>query len=277
MGSVSGMKLCISTLACPAWTLEQIIETTAANEIAGIDFRGIGPEIDISKLPAFNEELPTTLENLHRHNLTMPCLNTSVAVVAPAPERWEMMLEECRRYASLAEKTHTRFLRVFGGAVPKGMTREEARLLGQRHLRQLMKITHAFGCRILLETHDSWATSAQVLELIHEFDPADVGVLWDVEHPYRRGEAMLDTAVGLGKYLAHIHVKDSVPADGKSIPKLLGEGDLPLRDFVAALKHVGYDGWICLECEKRWHAEAPEPEASIPQFAAYIWELWGAA
>ena len=85
----------------------------------------VGHEIDVTKLPTFDAELDASMELLHRHGLEMPCLNTSIALVTPAPERWEMMLAECHRYARLAERSGAKFLRIFGGAIPKGMSRGE--------------------------------------------------------------------------------------------------------------------------------------------------------
>src|SRR5438874_2029465 len=108
------MKLCFSTLVCPSWSLGQIFEQAEKFGIKGIDFRGLGHEIDITKLPAFGAELDSTLSELHRRGLEMPCLNTSVTLVTPASERWQMMLEECERYARLAERTRTPYLRIFG-------------------------------------------------------------------------------------------------------------------------------------------------------------------
>jgi sugar phosphate isomerase/epimerase len=264
------MKLTISTLVCPKWTLPQICETAAANGIEGLDFRGLGDEIDITKLPHFNEGLTETLAMLKLHNLQMPCLNTSISLVTPAPERWQMMLEEAQRNASLAEKTRTRYLRVFGGAPPKEMSRDEAASLAQRHARQLIKICAGYGCMPVVETHDAWTFSSQLLELLHEFDPDEIGILWDVEHPYRSGEKPIDSFNGMKRFIRHVHFKDSVRIDNKNSPRLLGEGELPLKEFVQILRDGGYDGWICLETEKRWHAEAPEPEVSIPQFAQFM-------
>jgi sugar phosphate isomerase/epimerase len=267
------MKLTVSTLACPKWSLDQIIDSVAAAGIEGIDFRGVGDEIDITKLPAFNEGLKETLRKLRAKNLQMPCLNSSITLVTPAPQRWQMMLQEAQRTASLAEKTHTRYVRLFGGGVPKEISREQGLILAQRHLRQIIKICSTYGCTPLLETHDDWSTSAQVLGLIHEFDPNDVGVLWDIEHPFRKGEAPADTYAALKRFIRHVHVKDSVRIEGKNSPRLLGEGELPLKQCYALLTGDGYDGWLCLETEKRWHAEGPEPEQSIPQFAQYIKSL----
>lgn len=273
MSTVNRMKLAISTLVCPQWTLRQIVEAACSNGIGGIDFRGLGSEIDVTRLPDFNEGLIETLSMLKMRQLQMPCLNTSVTLLTPASARWEMMLEEALRTARLAEKTQTPFMRIFGGAVPKDMTRGQALNLAQRHLRQLLKICSGFGCMPLLETHDDWATSSEVLEMIHEFDPAQVGVLWDVEHSWRGGEQPSETFAGIRRYLRHVHFKDSVRIAGRNSPRLLGEGELPLRQCYAVLRDGGYDGWICLETEKRWHEEAPDPSVSIPQFAAFMRSL----
>jgi sugar phosphate isomerase/epimerase len=268
------MQLCLSTLACPTWTLPQILAACQQHHIHGIDFRGIGDQIDITQLPPFTSELDATLATLRATDLSMPCLNTSITLVTPAPDRWQMMLDECQRYATLAARTNTPYLRVFGGSVPKDLSRDEARSLAQRHLRQLIKITRPHRCRPLLETHDAWSTSDECLELLHEFSPDDTGVIWDLEHPYRRGELPEITATRLAKYIRHVHAKDSTRAGAAYHAKLLGQGDLPLPQSFAALKSIGYDAWICLETEKRWHPTAPDPEQSLPQFADYMRTHW---
>ena len=264
------MKLTYSTLASPSWSLDQIIQHASANRVSGIDFRGIGAELDITQLPAFNADLSTTLQQLRDHQLSMPCLNTSVTLVTPLESKWETMIAETKRYAALAAKTQTPFLRVFGGAVPTGMTREQARQLGREHLQQLIDICDSYGCKPLLETHDAWTVSSAVLELLGDFTPAQTGVLWDLEHPWRSGESPANTAAALGDRIQHVHIKDTIRRDGKSRPVLLGDGELPLGDCFSGLKSIGYDGWICLETEKRWHPEGPEPEVSVGQFAEYM-------
>jgi sugar phosphate isomerase/epimerase len=269
------MKLCFSTLACPQWTLPQILEACSENGIEGVDFRGLGAEIDLTRHIAFTMELEATLEEFRRRKLSMPCLNTSVTLVSPSPERWAAMLEECHRYAELAGKTGTKWIRIFGGAAATGMTRDEALMMAQRHLRQLVKICKPFGCTVAIETHDDFIRSDDMLALLHEFDPADVAVLWDMEHTFRAGEALEDSAQSLRRYLRHVHLKDSDRVDGKNVPKLMGEGNLPIARFIDVLRGVEYDGWLCLETEKRWHAGAPEPELSIPQFGRFMGELLG--
>jgi len=208
----------------------------------------------------------------------LPCFNTSVTLLSPSPRGWDAMLDEALRYATLAGRTGTRFLRIFGGCAPSELTQEHARMMAQRRLRQVVKVCKPHGCIPLLETHDDWTTSSKVLELIHEFDPTDVGVIWDLEHPWRAGETPASTAQGLGRFIRHVHVKDTTYPNGKRQGMLLGQGSVPLEECAAALAGIGYDGWYCLETEKRWDSASPEPGESLPQFAEFMrerWNMWG--
>jgi sugar phosphate isomerase/epimerase len=265
------MKLTISTLVCPDWTLEQVVEACAAAGVAGVELRGLGAEIDVTRLGAFTWGLDHTLERLRAKGLEISCYATSVTLLSPSPQRWQEMLDEAHRYARLAAQTRTPFIRIFGGALPKGADRSAVLPVLRRHLRQIVKMCRAHGATPLLETHDAWSTAAAVRELLHEFDPAEAGVLWDVEHTTRAGEAPGDVAEALRPYIRHVHLKDSLELDGKKVPKLLGEGDLPVADALRCLRAIGYGGWVCLETERRWHPDlAPAPEVSIPHFVAYM-------
>ena len=270
------MRLAISTLACPDWTLEHIVDCCIANGIGGIEFRGLGTEIDITRTSSFTGGLARTLALLNKHKLQLPVFATSVTLVSPGPERWQDMLDEAHRYAELAGRTSTPFIRIFGGGVSNGIAEAEALSMARRHLRQIIKICKAQGVTPLLETHDAFATAAAVKQLLHELDPAEVGVLWDVEHTCRQGETPGDTAESLGRLIRHIHLKDSV-ADGtsttprKSLPCLLGQGELPLAEILKAIGAMKYQGWISLETERRWHPEtSPRPVESIPHFVRYM-------
>jgi len=264
------MKLCFSTLACPAWDVRQMIDLCVSHRIGGIDFRGIQTQIDTTIAAEFTKELDSTIASLQHNNIALPCFNSSVTLVTPAPLRWQQMLEEAQRTAALSEKTGTRMMRIFGGGIPKEISREEALNLGQRHLRQLVKICKPAGLRPVVETHDDWRSSQHMLELVHEFSPDEVGVLWDIEHTIRVGEAPGDTVQSLARYLQHVHVKDAKLSQEPRVNVLLGEGDLPIRECIQALKAIRYEGWFSLETEKRWRENAPEPEISIPQFAEYM-------
>src|SRR3954463_6618655 len=99
------MKLTISTLACPDWTLAQIVEACVAAGIGGVDFRGLGGEIDVTRLREVSLDLGLTMALLNEHGLRIPCFNTSVTLISPSAQRWQEMLDEAHRYAQLAGRT----------------------------------------------------------------------------------------------------------------------------------------------------------------------------
>jgi sugar phosphate isomerase/epimerase len=210
------------------------------------------------------------LKLLKQKHLSMPCLNTSVTLMTTGIVKWTAMVEEAQRCSRLASRTGTKFLRVFGGGIPTGMQRETARKIVSEHLAELIAVCDPNGCKPLLETHDDWTLGDELLQIISSFDASEAGVLWDLEHPWRNSESPMETATKLAHRIEHVHIKDTVRREGKSIPMLLGEGEVPIAECMDALASIGYTGWICLETEKRWHPEGPSPEQSVPQFAEYM-------
>ena len=104
-------------------------------------------------------------------------------------------------------------------------------------------------------------------ELLRLVDSPAFGVLWDFHHPYRMGESPADVLDLVGDRLVLVHVKDA-RRDGDSwqlVP--LGEGEVPYVESLVALRDAGYDGWVSVEWEKRWHPELDEPEVALPQHA----------
>jgi len=91
--------------------------------------------------------------------------------------------------------------------------------------------------------------------------------IWDVHHPYRLGESPVDVVRALGTRIHLVHVKDARRSgdDWELVP--LGEGEVPVREGLAALAAAGYDGWLTVEWEKRWHPELAEPELALPREA----------
>ena len=50
---------------------------------------------------------------------------------------------------------------------------------------------------------------------------------------------------------------------------------VPVRDSVTTLVRRGYDGWVSIEWEKKWHPQIAEPEVALPQHAKLLREWVG--
>ncbi len=264
-------RLTISTLVCPSWPLETILERAAAVGVQGVDFRGIQQNVDHTTLPAFSTQVDKTVALLRGRGLEAPCMCSSVALMTPDPLKWAGMLEEYLRYLKVADAFGSPFIRIFPGRTPADMSRDAATVMARQHARQLASLAKSHRAKPLLETHDDWGASAEVIQLIDDCDPDAFGVVWDVRHTWAAKELPQQVIATLGPRLKHVHVKDSVMRDGREVPALLGEGIVSVRESLIALRDANYDGWICLETEKRWYPEvAPVPEESLPQFVAFV-------
>jgi len=268
------MKLSFTTLGCPEWSLDQIIDRASEYGFDAVDFRGLNGEMNIYKLPEFTDRRQETVASLRDAGLEVSCFSSSVQVF---PERsLEANLEEIRQYARLCQEFGTRYIRVFGGKI--GDTpREEAIRMAVRHFRQMADIAREYDVKLLLETHDDWTACQYVRAVMEQVDSPSVGVLWDVHHPYRTiGEQPEDTWEALGPWIEYTHVKDSFVTGSDPLRFrycLAGEGDIPLREICTLLRSKGYQGFYTLEWEKKWHPELEEAETVFPHYVQFMRSL----
>jgi sugar phosphate isomerase/epimerase len=181
---------------------------------------------------------------------------------------------ELRQFLQLASDWEAPLIRVFGGGLlADGRARRAQLEAAARVLEEAAPAAERLGVAIGVETHDSFSASAVVAELLTLVDSAAVGAVWDSHHPHRMGERAADVWASLGPRILLAQVKDARPdparADGWQLV-LLGEGEVPVRDMLALLSDGGYQGWISVEWEKRWHPEIAEPELALPQHLAIL-------
>jgi sugar phosphate isomerase/epimerase len=92
--------------------------------------------------------------------------------------------------------------------------------------------------------------------------------VWDSHHPHRMGERPAEIYQNIGRRTLLAQVKDARRADAREDGwqlVLLGEGEVPVREMLRLLAAGGYEGWISVEWEKRWHPEIEDPQVALPQ------------
>lgn len=264
-------KLTFSTLCCPEWDLESILDHAATFGYSAVDFRGIGATLDVTTLPAFAGEGAATRRMVESRKLTVACLCSSIRLLEPDGRKWIAFLDEFMRHLRAAELFGTPIIRIFPGEAPAGVPLDEVLGVARHRLLQLTRMAGKLGARPAVETHDKgWMRASQAIRLVDAFDPRDVPLIWDVRHGIRDGEAWATSLEIVRDRVASVHVKDSKFAEGKEVPTLIGEGALPWVDVVKVLDGIGYAGWYCLENEKRWHPAAPNPLDILPQFVEWM-------
>lgn len=253
------MRLAFTTLACPSWSVEQVAENARAYGYEGVELRLLdGEVIDPGLAVSERNRVRTVFRDA---GLPIIAVDSSIRVASGQ----DGVDEDLRRFVELASEWESPLLRVFGGA-PDGLAGDEALARAAGVLEKAAPRAAELGVKIVLETHDSFASAAYVAGVLSQAPNPAVGVLWDTHHPYRMGETPEQVWDLVGPRVWHVHVKDARRrADGGWDLVLLGEGEVPVAGAIEVLRRQGYKGWLSVEWEKKWHPEIPEPEVALPQ------------
>ncbi len=268
------MKICFSTLACPNWTLPQVVRMAVRCRYDGLELRFLEGEDSLWKLAAFQGSgLNTTKALLHDNGLTVACVGTSCRFHFSSASERQRWIDEGKRMAELAAQLGSPGIRVFGDKIQPGASRDETRCWIAEGIRHLAEEVEWSGVGVWLESHGDFASSAETLRTLHDAGTSNLGVVWDPANAFSDGgEDPVAAAENFGGALRHVHIRDLDYVRGKWHPVLTGEGKFPLRDMVAELQRLNYDGFCSFEWEKKWRPELAEPEIAIPQFAAWFRE-----
>lgn len=269
------MKLSFSTLGCPDWSLREILAIASDLGYNGIEIRGIADEIYAPKVAALQgEALENTMAKLKRAGLSVPIL-TSGAYIADNPDS-EASEFEIKDYVMLASKMGVKYVRIMGEKTPGPNGTEQFDLICEKY-KEFCEFAQGFGIDLLIETNGILADSKRMKTLMEKTGAPNMGVLWDIHHTYRFfDETPAETVGNLGKWIKHVHVKDSVKGRNGAITYMLnGYGDVPIDEAYRELKSIGYDGYYSYEWVKRWSRELAEPGVAFFKYLSYMRELSG--
>lgn len=263
-------RLAFSTLACPEWTFEEAVAAAARFGYEGLELRLLDGELLGHDLP--EGEILRVADGLAGASLDMVCVDTSLRI----SNRSDDFVAQGEAYLRLASRWDAPFIRVFGGDPAKGLGGDGLDTAAEQ-LTSLIPAARELGVVVLVETHDVFAESRPLKALLERVDSPQVAVLWDLLHPWRVGEEPSETLGLLGDHIELVHIKDGVRLpDGQASLRMLGEGDVPTAAILRLLEQRGYEGWLCVEWEKKWHPELAPAEQALSRHAEELRSLLGA-
>lgn len=263
------MKLSFSTIACPEWDFYREI-FSAAKDLGynGIEIRGIGKDLYAPDMPLFaKEQLSATKKALKDANIEISCLASGASLGAKGEK--ESALIEVKEYIDLAEKLGVRYVRVMPTSNPYP---DECDI---EQIKELYKELAFYGASKnvtpLMETNGIFCDTKLLKEFFEEINESNIGALWDINHPVRYNkETAAQTITNIGQYIKYVHIKDSIEENGKTVYKLVGKGDLPIKEVVSGLQKLGYNGYLTLEWVRRWNKNLEEPGWVLPYYISYM-------
>jgi sugar phosphate isomerase/epimerase len=263
------MKLSYSNLACPEWQFERTVEAVATYGFDGLEVRLFDGEV---VTPAISRQSRKRAETALRHTGTkVAALGTSLQLTSGYNRAFAADLE-------IAQQWGAPLLRLYGGPLPEAPgARAEALQRAAARLVEAAPVAGRYQVRLAVETHDDFSSARPLAELLAQAG-GSAGAVYDSYHPHRMGERPEEVIELLGPLVWHVQVKDAIRLAGEDNWQLvpLSQGEIPVQETVALLSNLGYQGWLSLEWEKKWHPELAGPEQALrPQ--ADLLRLWMAS
>ena len=130
-------------------------------------------------------------------------------------------------------------------------------------LRPAIDRAERYDVTLLLETVGYLANTQHVINIINRFATGALGAAWNVRGSYfDGGESAEQTIQTLGAYINYVRLGDR--KGGVNV--LLGDGDLPVKEFLNALRALNFEGYLCAD----WNDEVRDPDIVLTHFSSYL-------
>ncbi|MEO6187868.1 MAG: sugar phosphate isomerase/epimerase family protein [Ginsengibacter sp.] len=263
--------LAFSTLGCPDWSFEKILNFADEYGYDGIELRGILRQLDLTKCPEFNskENILASRKLIAQKKVKIIDLGTSARMHYADPVLRKKNLDEAKRFIQLAEQLSCPNIRLFPGDFPPEQERDETLDLIVKGLRELGDYASNAGVNVLLITDGGVVDSSNTIEQIMQgAGLPNVGIGWDVSNMwFNTNERPADVYEKLKKYIRIIHVKDQKLVDGKRRCELMGNGGTPIFETLDAMAKDGFKGYYSFEWLKYYYPDLAGPEIALTDYA----------
>ncbi len=266
--------LSFSTLGCPDWTFQQIVDFDSSHHFQGIVVRGILKHLDLTQCSEFSKQnIASTLRLMEDKNLHFVNLGSSCTLHFPESAERRKNIDEGKRFIDLAQQIKCPFIRVFPNNFPKDQEKDATMDLITKGLLELADHAKESNVSVLVESHGDLVFVADLEKVMKAAEHPHTGMVWDITNMWiKTKESPAMAYEKLKKYIRHTHIKDAKLVDGKIQYVRLGQGEVPIMEAVDALAKGSYSGYYCFEWEKLWHPEIEAPELAFVDYAKVMTE-----
>ena len=259
------MKLSFSTKGWHGRSFDDLCDMAEATGFSGIELHNINGPLFTDRDGAFyGHAAAATKRKLYDRKLSIPCLDV---LSDPCSAKLDDAKDEISRCLKIAGELGIPMLRVRTDSTDAAEAREKtARLIGA-----VLPEAEEQGVTILLETSGVFAKTEVLRDILEQFASDRLAALWEVAEAYLVGGEEPEAVVrNLGAYVRHVHFSDITRQKDGFTHVLMGEGEIPFRDVMRALRSVNYDGFLSLVWDPAWCPELDDMEIVLAQFEGYM-------
>jgi sugar phosphate isomerase/epimerase len=254
--------IAFSTLACPNWTAEQVIERASAYGYDALEWRG-GPSGHIR--PDLTAARLADVRRLQKQaGISAVAVTAYTDFVAEAADVRQASLDALRRHCDMAAELGAKYVRAWVGKLPPGATHADVYERAAEGLAAAAEYAETVSVIVALEPHDDSVRPASIAPLLERIQHPALGAVWDIGNAYSAGVSPAEGLTVLGPRIGYVQVKDGRGRGETWQLTALGAGEVPLADAIRRLLATGYTGGLSVEWEWTWHPELDPPEVALP-------------
>ena len=237
------MKIAFMTFSCPELAFDAVLDLARRLGYDGIEPRAEAAHQHGVEVAADARQRATFRDKARDAGIALCCLATSRTYADPA-ERTPT-LDATRALIDLAADIGAPRLRVFGGQIAKGLSRQDGIDCVAESLLAVADHARARGVTICLETHDDWCDPDHMAAVLSKANHDAIAVNWDIMHPVlSAGRTMAEAHATLRPWIRHVHVHDGRKDGDKFTFLPIGEGLVDHDSAMALLADDDYDGFL---------------------------------
>ena len=241
------MKLSFTTGGWP-YSLEECMNLAREMQYDGL-------EISAGSLDIFERSgAPLSSARLHETARALNEASLSISAVQ-AEENWTA--EEAMALIALAHDLRAPFV-----VLPLTAPAPDA----EAALCPLLPVAERAGVALLIPSVGPYADTGALKTLLDDFASDYLGAVWHVPCAAAK-KTPEEIVTDLGAYIRHVYLCDGVIVDGRVQEKLLGEGELPLKDVFSALRSISFDGFFSFDW-KRGEGALGQSDVVLSHYAA---------
>ncbi len=261
------MRFSFSTKGWHGHTFEEFCDIASQMNFSGIELHNINNRLFTDKDGAFyNYAAASTVRRLYEKKLSIPCID-AICNPSDASEK-DACIAEIRKCMEIASNLHIPNIRLRANAAEN---EDEAVANTAAVISALLPEAESHGVTLLMETAGLFAKTEKLRALLDSFASDYFASLWNFSAAYLDGgESSEQIIKNLGAYVRHVHINDAKRVGDDIEYCLLGEGELPIKDMMLALRSVNYDGFLSLVWDPTWCEELDDMEIIFSQFVGYM-------
>jgi sugar phosphate isomerase/epimerase len=264
--------LAFSTLACPEWSIEEVVARAKAMGYDGLEWRG-GPNGHLRPTASATER-QAVRRWVADAGLKSLAVTAYSSFVSDDVGTRQANVDDLNRSADLAAEIGAGYIRAFLGELQDGQVPDETIIENiAACLEAAATYAQGLGVVIAVEPHDSFVRSTRVRPILAKVNHPALQVIWDMGNTFGAGESAAEGFEVLRPRLAYVQVKDGVGRGSNWTLGPVGKGQVPLAEIFGLLLGSGYIGAFSVEWERAWHPELDPAEVALPEALAVMKQL----